>query len=279
MPEMRLHSTSGLSGAKTQMRTEPRLFRHVMACLDHSPQARQVLSEAAAIAEVMGAELTALRVMETTNHAMPQPSDPVDWDLTRREEEAELRRLADDVGAVPDMHTDVVGGTAADCIIRKAREAGVDLTVLGVGGRDRWAEWGIGSTVRQVTEHTAGSVMIVPQALAHEAARQGPTRRVLVPLDSSSQAEAVLPIALRIAQSRGAELVLLHAVPDIEPYRKQPAGRPGRGLARRSAPPQRACRQGLSRSHQHPAAHRCHAVSHPSAERRRPAPGTCPRHR
>lgn len=215
MPELQPHSAPGLLGAKDQTRALPLHFHHVMACLDHTPQARQVLSEAAALADIMGAELTALRVMEAGKHATPRPADPVDWDLGRREEEAELGRLAGEIGTVPDIHTEVMSGTTADCICRKAREAGVDLTVLGVGGRDRWAEWGIGSTVRQVAEHSAGSVMIVPESPTHDVARQGGGKRVLVPLDSSSWAESVLPIALRIAQSRGAELVLLHAVPDV----------------------------------------------------------------
>ncbi|WGT51330.1 universal stress protein [Thioclava nitratireducens] len=215
MPELHPNSARDLLVAMSRPRDSSLHFRHVMACLDHSPQSRRVLAEAAAIAEVMGAELTVLRVMDAGTEAMRRPVDPVDWDLGRREEEAELGRLVGEICSVPDIHTEVMSGASADCICRKAHAAGVDLIVLGVGGRDRWTEWGLGSTVRQVAERAAGSVLIVPESPANDVSRQAPGGRVLVPLDSSTWAEAVLPIALRAAESRSAELVLLHAVPDI----------------------------------------------------------------
>ncbi|MFC2968230.1 universal stress protein [Acidimangrovimonas pyrenivorans] len=215
MPETRPHSTPESSYATPPSRVAPAQFRHVLACLDHSPQAPEILSQAAAIAEVMGAELTALRVMETDLHAAPRPADPVDWELTRREEEAELGKLAEDVGVVPEMQPEVMGGTPADCICHKARESGADLIALGVGGRDHWGELSLGGTVRKVAEHVAGSVLIVPDASTHDKPPRAQGGRILVALDTSSQAEAALPIAVRIAQSLDAELVLLHAVPDI----------------------------------------------------------------
>lgn len=215
MPETRSDSTPESSYAKPPERVAPAQFRHVLACLDHSPQAPEILSQAAAIADVMGAELTALRVMETSAQVAPHPADPVDWDLTRREEAAELGKLAEDVGILSEIHPEVMGGTAADCICRKARESGADLIALGVGGRDNWGELSLGSTVRRVAEHVAGSVLVVPDASALERPPRVQGGRILVALDTSSQAEAALPIAVRIAESRGAELVLLHAVPDI----------------------------------------------------------------
>lgn len=197
-------------------RTEPALphFHHVMACLDHSQHAGKVLQEASAIAEILGAELTALRVMEAERPGS-RPIDPVDWELARRDEEAEIRNLAEEIGVPATMNTVVMGGSAADCICRMVREADVDLTVMGVGARGDWSERGLGSTVRRVAENIASSVMVVPVRASGDAPHPEPTKRIVVPLDSSPQAEAVLPIAALIAQSRAAELILLHAVPDI----------------------------------------------------------------
>ena len=214
MPETRINPTPEPTDASSRTASVRPHFSHVLACLDHSPHARKVLAEAAAIADVLGAELTALRVMEAVRLGS-QPIDPVDWDLARREEEAEVRQLAEEIAAPAGMHTAVLDGVAADCICRMVRDAGVDLTVMGVGARGEMAERGLGSTVRRVAEQVAGSVMVVPAGGPGDAPRRGPTRRILVPLDSSPQAEAVLPIAAQIAQGRAAELVLLHAVPDI----------------------------------------------------------------
>ncbi len=204
--------------APAKGRSATPLFAHVVACLSHSPGANEVLREAAEIAQATGAELIAFRVMESPENGNGRPADPVEWELARREQEAHLRRLAEDIAAPAELKTEVVDGPATDCICRKAREAAIDLTALGAGGKGHWAEHGLGSTVRRVAENLDGSLLIVPEtAAAGEWPDPRPytARPVLVPLDSSPHGESVLPVAVHLAESRGAELVLLHALPDV----------------------------------------------------------------
>lgn len=190
-----------------------RPFDHVVACLDHSALAPDVLREAAAMAETMEAEFSVLRVMEPPGQPLGSPIDPVDWGLARRSAEMELRQIAEDIGVPEWTTTDVLDGLAADCIRRKVREVGVDLVVLGTHAAGERLEYGLGSTARRVVENVTASVLTVPAGTASPATRWRHGGRVLVPLDSSPQGESVLPVALRIAERTAGELVLLHVVP------------------------------------------------------------------
>lgn len=188
-------------------------FRHVAACVDSSPSACGVLAHAAAIAEAMGSRLTVMRVIEPS--AVGQtPPDPVEWDLRRHEARAQVARLVAHAGDAAQIESCVVEGPAAERICQWAHEHKVDLTVLGGGGESGWSKWGLGCTARRVIESVPGSVMLV-----HAAENGGGEiryRRLMVPLDCSPRAECALPIAIRIAEAHDAEVLLVHAVPDVD---------------------------------------------------------------
>ncbi|MCZ0964294.1 universal stress protein [Paracoccus benzoatiresistens] len=184
------------------------LFRHVMACLDRAPQAMQILHEASALASLFGADVTAIRVLPGRPSNSPC-ADPVDWELTRREEIADLRRLAEAAGAPLGMAAIVACGSPMACVEQEAHRRGVDLLALGAGAFGASHRWGLGGTARHLTETFHGSVLIVPEEAAGDLPRK---RRILVPMDGSPSAEAALRYATAIARSRDAELVVLHAV-------------------------------------------------------------------
>lgn len=188
-------------------------FRHVMACVDSSPFARSVLAHAAAIAEAMGSRLTVIRVLEPST-AGQTPPDPIEWVLRHREAQAQVERLTEHAGDTMQIESSVVEGPAAERICQWAREHKVDLTVLGASGESGWSEWGLGGTARRVVESVPGPVMLVPAAENGVVAVR--YRRLMVPLDCSSRAECALPIAIRIAKGHEAEVLLVHAVPDVD---------------------------------------------------------------
>lgn len=188
-------------------------FRHVMACVDSSPFARSVLAHAAAIAEAMGSRLTVIRVLEPST-AGQTPPDPIEWDLRHREAQAQVERLTEYAGDTLQIESSVVEGPAAERICQWAREHKVDLTVLGARADSGWSEWGLGGTARRVAESVPSSFMLVRAAEnGVDAVRY---RRLMVPLDCSSRAECALPVAIRIAKGHEAEVLLVHAVPDVD---------------------------------------------------------------
>ncbi len=181
-----------------------------MVCLDRSPAAIRVLEEAASLADLFGASLTAIRVIPGDRTGSPC-ADPVDWELTRREEIADLQAMAADVHGAAGMQAIVACGSADGCIQEEARRCDADLLVLGSGASATATHWGLGGTVRHVAETSRGSVLIVP----NETRDERPARpRIIVPVDGSPQSEAALRLASAIAGKRAAELVILHAVPD-----------------------------------------------------------------
>jgi nucleotide-binding universal stress UspA family protein len=171
------------------------------------------LAHAAAIAEAMGSRLTVIHVLEPPT-AGQTPPDPIEWELRHREAQAQIMQLTEHAGDTLQIESSVVEGPAAERICQWAREHKVDLTVLAARGESGWSEWGLGGTARQVVESVPGPVMLVPVVeTGGDAVRY---RRLMVPLDCSSRAECALPIAVRIARGHEAEVLLVHAVPDVD---------------------------------------------------------------
>jgi len=187
------------------------IFRHVLACVDASLFSHAVLSHAAAIASAIDARLSVMRVLEASSGQAP--TDPVEWTLRHRDVEAELRERASRFGG---LHAGavVIDGPAAERICTWVRDNGVDLTVLGAGGDSNWPFAGLGGTARRVAEAATGSVLLVPSTeVGDDPVRY---RRVMTPLDGSSRSECALPVALAIAAAHDAEIVLIHAAPNID---------------------------------------------------------------
>ena len=205
-----LHSDPVTVGRPVRRDDADGLFRHVMVCLDRSPRAVHILEQASALATLAGADLTAIRVVPGGAPGS-RCADPVDWELSRREEVADLMRTAEVAGAAPGVEPVVACGAAARCVEEAALRRNVDLLAIGSGAFATPHHWGLGGTARHLAETFHGSVLVVPDEAAGEPPRE---RRVIVPMDGSAPAEAALRYAVAIARARGAELVILHAVPE-----------------------------------------------------------------
>jgi len=226
MPD--IHSGSAIVERPHGRKSDARLFRHVMACLNRSPEAARILQEAVLLANQTGAELTAMRVVPAATSTV-QCADPVDWELTKRDETADLLRMSDTAGATTDIRAIVACGSAARCIHDEALRRNVDVLVLGTGTFGTPSRWGLGGTARHLAEVFHGSVLIVPAKIADEPPR---ARRIIVPMDGSPPSEATLRYAAAIARDRAAELVILHAVSNVGPAGNGWTGQDGEALWR-----------------------------------------------
>jgi nucleotide-binding universal stress UspA family protein len=187
-------------------------FRRIAVCLDGSDLGERIIPHALAVARSLGTPVTFLRVLEG-RPVGDAPPDPLEWDIRRREARDYLEELAaeartDDTA----IEVELIDGHAAEQICLWTEHHEADLTVLcshGVGGRTKWS---LASTARKLVERAPGSLLLVPAAAAvvSGVARY---RRILVPLDGSSRAESVIPLAARLASGPGAEVILAHIVP------------------------------------------------------------------
>lgn len=186
---------------------------------DFSERAAAAWPYAAGLAREGGAELHVLHVVapplfgNTPDGAVLAPAALVD-DLLA-EAQAAVDELASSTRALGvETRTSTRVGDPASEIIGYAREQGVGLIVMSTTGRTGLAHVLMGSVAERVVRHAACPVLTIrhdgsaaPSRLTTGGLPR--LRRILVPLDGSPLAEAVLPDIVRLAKRHGAELTLL----------------------------------------------------------------------
>jgi nucleotide-binding universal stress UspA family protein len=167
-----------------------------------------VIPHAIAVARAFGARVTLLRLVDSGT-AGDVPTDPLEWDIRRREARQHVEQVVRESGADVPMEADVVESRAAEEIRLWADRHQVDLMVLCHCDVPEPTEWPV---ARTLLDHMPGSVLIVRAPVAPHTLI-GRYRRLLVPVDGSSRAESAVPLAARVAASAAAELLIAHVVP------------------------------------------------------------------
>jgi len=189
--------------------TEGPMIQNILVPLDGSPVSEAALPYAVALAGRTGARLTLMRAAHIGPFAAdkgPAQSRAVS------EAEAYLDVCAADLRARDCLvETGVPYGSAAEWVVEEATLRHADLIVMATHDRvgpDRWVH---GSVAETVVSRAPVPVMLVRAAdgarpVEHFDWRQ-PT--LLVPLDGSELAEAVLPAAAALARSLNGRVVLI----------------------------------------------------------------------
>jgi len=186
--------------------------------LDGSALATAVLPYVAAITQALGATMTLLQVLECDD-GPAGVVNPMDWQLRTLEAESYLQacseRLAPCIAQPPAQQ--LIEGPAAKNIVKYAQKNAFDLVALSSHGQSALTGWNASSVVQKVIERARLSLLLVrayqpvPVATAENACAFR-YRRILVPLDGSQRAEAVLPIVTALANDNAAELIFVHVV-------------------------------------------------------------------
>jgi nucleotide-binding universal stress UspA family protein len=183
----------------------------VVVCVDAAEKSPISILPAKAIAKALGAELTFTHVVETQSAGQPSPFDPVEWDIRRREAEAHVSNLADlhrSGGA--SILTRVLEGRCAEQICNALGGRTQDIVVL--LRKDSAAGPRVGETARYILESGNSSLLLVPAGSA--SAAKDRFDRIIVTVDGSGQSESAIPLAMKIAESENAEIILVHASPE-----------------------------------------------------------------
>lgn len=144
-------------------------------------------------------------------------------DLVEREAEADkfLEAIASDFAetGIP-TRTCVVIATPDEAILDVANEEGAGLIAMSTHGRSGIGRFLLGSVADRVVHHTHIPLLLVRSTGQdnQNGAAFATYRRILVPLDGSELASAVLPFALEMARCTGAAVTLLQSVhePELE---------------------------------------------------------------
>jgi nucleotide-binding universal stress UspA family protein len=171
------------------------MFRRILVPID-SPDPGLSVRYAAEMAKALGAPVTLLGVKETTSDGAPAPVDPFQWHADLAHLFAGLRSIAADMRS-DGVQADAVvrEGPAAERIAEYAQRNECDLVVLS----RRWAVNSEDSPLRALLHLGDQSLLVIPPAAGTRVPR---ISRLLVPLDGSSRAECVLPVAEDMRLSR-----------------------------------------------------------------------------
>lgn len=194
-------------------------IRRILCPIDFSEASRAAFDEAAAIAEWLGAAITAVHVLspppviEGPLMFAALPAGAVSDTSASRAQ----RALDEYVRPLRDRGLKVDALVLEDSDVERrllaiAESLHADLVVIGTHGRTG-VEWLIvGSVTDKILRHATCPILIVPPSATRRA--RAPFTRLLCPIDFSDASLEALRFVARFAAPGNARLTLLHVLPD-----------------------------------------------------------------
>ena len=197
-------------------------YQRILVCLDGSQLAERILPFARLFAKGFKAPVHLIQVVPPlTPDIGSEPGGPfveLAFQLKKRTEMylTEVRESLADVGV--DVTFTVEEGDVASKVIAEAESTPDTLVALTTHGRSGAVRWLMGSvTSKLLTATTMPLLVLRTGSLDHLALRET-LERVIVPLDGSEAAEAVLPSVAALAKSIDLEVVLVRVTPSGGDY-------------------------------------------------------------
>jgi len=188
------------------------VFKHLLVPLDGSSLSESALPAAAHLAQVLGASVTLIHIIEKDApreiHKDRHLTDP-------EEAQAYLKGVAGrlfptSTQVVWHVHVEEVKDVAGS-IVQHAQELGQDLVVMCTHGRGGVRDWLMGSIAQQVIAFQKTAVLLIPPHDSGHASFL--CSQELVALDGMPDHEHGLQPAIELAQACGAAMHLLMVIP------------------------------------------------------------------
>lgn len=194
------------------------MLRSILVPVDGSEFAERAIPLATRLAQASRATLHLVLAHDPIEGIGPfaelGPPSVLLMEEMERREEAYLKRLAARLRRQKGLRVKVrqVDGMAGRVIAKVAGAVKADLLVMSTHGRGALRRFGLGSVADYVVRQLDVPILLVPAESAP--ARGLPGRRILVPLDLSTESADVLPILDQLGHRRGAgvRVQLLHVV-------------------------------------------------------------------
>jgi nucleotide-binding universal stress UspA family protein len=193
------------------------MYRSLLVPLDGSSFAEQALPLAVEICARSGASLHLVLVHDSLA-AVPRFGEPVFLDqsldlASRRQEEEYLEAVARPlIGRGIVVVTRLIDGPVAHSLVNYTRASAIELVVLTTHGRGVFSRFWIGSVADRLVRQLEVPMLLLRPHAARGAPPASMLRRILIPLDGSPLAEAVLEPATQLGDMLGAEYTLFRAV-------------------------------------------------------------------
>ena len=191
----------------------------VLVALDGSDKDSRALPVAAAIAELAGANVRVVRVIDTPIGSVAATADPFGISVAARTvratAESGLRDAARSVDELIDRPTTweiIVDTDVAAALLRDIEAHDTAFVVMATRAAAATGRAIHGSVADQLTRESPRPVVLVPPRAGHLGGKRLQLRRVLVPLDGSPAALRVIEYLLALPLSDKLEYVLIQAV-------------------------------------------------------------------
>jgi nucleotide-binding universal stress UspA family protein len=201
------------------------MIDHILVPLDGSAIAEFVLPHLFALARPFNSHVTLLRVIGKSNTDQPsQRFDPLDWQMREAEARSYLNMMKIKLTqAGLTVSYELLYGDPATRIVEFVQNQDVDLLLISSHGQSGLTGWNISSVVQKTVIRVQEPTMIV-RAYQPAQTTQGEAhyKKIFIPLDGSSRAEYVLPLAASLTDFHKAQLILAHVVREPELPRRTP---------------------------------------------------------
>jgi nucleotide-binding universal stress UspA family protein len=157
-----------------------KMYKRMLVPLDGSPLAEQVVPYARHLADKLDMEIVFL-------HVCAENQSP-----SRFMCQSYIDHVAELAGAKKASGALVTGDPAA-AIIKYADENFIDLLMLGTHGQSGFGRWTTGSTAHRIISTAKMPVLLIPAEVADKVKLSRWPQNILIPLDGSSVAEAIIP--------------------------------------------------------------------------------------
>ena len=192
------------------------MFKKVLVPLDRSLFAEQALAEATNVASRSHAAIHLVLVHQPVPFA---GFEDVPWYADEAAAEADyLERIASQrVGSGVPVTSTIVKGDPAEMICGEAARNGCDLIVMTSHGRTGFNRFWLGSVANAVIRHSPVPVLLIRSADDADT-KEKPAQhieKILVTLDGSPLAEAIMESASELARCHGAAVTLVRVVQPV----------------------------------------------------------------
>ncbi|HWH77659.1 MAG TPA: universal stress protein [Candidatus Binatus sp.] len=195
------------------------MYKKILIPLDGSATAESVLPYARVCAQKLNASIELLTIVDVMD--MARAASAADGLYLDRILEEETRRMSDYLTKIAKslaglaVEPRLEKGNAAEVIIETAAADKGALVMMATHGRSGLNRFLLGSVAEKVLRGTLNPLLLVRASAPTQINEEAALKTIVVPLDGSELAEAVLPAVEELAKKLDLEIVLLriYAVP------------------------------------------------------------------
>ena len=183
------------------------MFNKVLVPLDGSTLSERVLPIAECLAEYFDSHIELIYVVPTVHETIPEGVKTE----AREDAEAYLKGVSDTLSAkkkVGKVAATVQNGHPASAIIEQAESQDDTLILMSTHGYSGVQRLLLGSVAGKVVQAAKTPVLLVPAGARNPKGDLVEFQRLIIPLDGSELAEAILPYAINLCKTLDMELIL-----------------------------------------------------------------------